>query len=169
MRIALAVLLMSTLTLTACQSRLNPFNWFGNDQEVQVDVDETAVNPLVPNSKGGNSIFGERPEPVYSGTIVAQVKSVQVHRVPEGAMIEVIGISSIHGAHTVKLDPQNGGLPERGVLTYNLLAIHPQGGYTGGPEQSREISVAHILTPAQLEGVRTIRVVAATNARETRR
>ncbi|MGR3711769.1 MAG: hypothetical protein ACU0A6_01430 [Shimia sp.] len=168
MRIALSVLLVSTLTLTACQSRWNPVNWFGNDKEVVLAEGE--ANPLVPQkNNNNNSVFASKPEPVYAGTIVQQVTSVKVFRVTEGALIEVVGVSAIHGAHTLKLDPQNDGKPVNGVLTYNLLAVHPQGGFTGGPEQSRKVTVAHVLTNAQLDGVRTIRVVAAANARETRR
>lgn len=170
MRTALTVLLLSTLTLTACQSRLNPFNWFGRDREVQTTAAPGEVNPLIPNA--GNErkgIFSKRPEPVYAGTPLAVVKSVVVHRIPEGAMVEVVGVSNIHGVHTLKLDPQNDGQPVKGVLTYNLLGVHPKGGFTGGTEQSREVTVAHVLTQEQLQGVRTIRVVAAQNARETRR
>ncbi|SFK59986.1 hypothetical protein [Shimia haliotis] len=172
MRTALSVLLLATLTLTACQSRYNPINWFGNDTEVQATSEaEGEINPLVPN--GGNTenkgIFSKRPEPVYAGTILSQVASVKVHRIPEGAMIEVVGVSNIHGVHSLKLDPQNEGEPVNGVLTYNLLGVHPKGGYTGGSQQSREVTVAHVLTTEQLSNVRTIRVVAAQNARETRR
>ncbi len=173
MRTALTVLLLSTLTLTACQSRLNPFNWFGSDREVQAvkdAVEAGEANPLIPNAgKERKGLFGKKPEPVYAGTLLAQVKSVKVHRIPEGAMIEVVGVANLHGVHTLKLDPQNDGQLVKGVLTYNLLAVHPKGGFTGGPEQSREVTVAHVLTPEQLDGVRTIRVVAAQNARETRR
>lgn len=173
MRTALTVLLLSTLTLTACQSRLNPFNWFGTDREVQAvkdAVDAGEANPLVPSSSTEkNGIFSKKPEPVYAGTLLSVVESVKVYRIPEGAMIEVVGQSNVHGVHSLKLDPQNDGAPVSGVLTYNLLGVHPKGGYTGGPEQSRQVTVAHVLTQQQLEGVRTIRVVAAQNARETRR
>ncbi|TCL09538.1 hypothetical protein BXY66_1589 [Shimia isoporae] len=173
MRTALTVLLLSTLTLTACQTRLNPFNWFGSDREVQAvkdAVEAGEANPLVPNSSNTNKgIFSKKPAPVYAGTLIAQVKSVQVLRVTEGALIEAVGVSNVHGVHSLKLDPQNDGKPVNGVLTYSFLAVHPKGGFTGGPEQSREVTVAHVVTSAQLSGVRTIRVVAAQNARETRR
>lgn len=167
MRIALSLLLISTLALAACQSRWNPVNWFGGSEEIATSEN---ANPLIPNAKAEKEgVFGKKPEPVYNGTPIYQIKSLQIHRVPEGAMIVAIGVSAVHGANAAKLTPRNDGKPEGGVLSYDLLAIQPQGGFTGGSEESREVSVAHVLTTQQLEGVRTIKVFGTSNARQARR
>lgn len=166
MRVALPLLLISTLALGACQSRWNPVNWFGGSQEVAVSEN---ANPLIPETQSNNTFLGKKPEPEYSGIPIQMIQSLEVHRVPEGAMIVAIGVSNVHGANAAKLSPRNNGNPEGGVLSYDLLAVQPQGGFTGGSEQSREVSVAHVVTTQQLAGVRTIRVIGVSNAREARR
>ena len=164
MRIVLSLLLISTLALTACQSRWNPVNWFGSDEPAP---DGTA-NPLLPGQED-TGMFAKRPVAVYNGIPIQTVKSVTVQKVPEGALITAVGVPYVHGVFAVKLKPRNGGKPENGVLTYDLLGIHPSGAPYGGPERSREVTVGHVVTTQQLKGVHTIRVAGQQNARQARR
>ncbi|MEP2530455.1 hypothetical protein [Shimia sp.] len=163
MRIALSVLLISTLTLSACQSRWNPSTWFdGNNQVPKGDV-----NPLLPPESQG--LFSPGPDPVYPGTPVLQIQSLKVERVPEGALITAVGLPLTHGVFDIRLRPRNEGKVENGVLTLDLLAIQPPGSPRGGNEQSREVTAGYVATNQDLQGVRTIRVAGAQNAREARR
>ena len=163
MRIALSALLISTLALSACQSRWNPVNWFGSDEPVPAGE----VNPLLPQRTSQGLL--SRPESVYEGTPVQKVVSVEVARTREGAIITATGVTIFQAAYAVKLQPRNDGKPEGGVITYDLLALQPPGSPYAGTEQSRTVTVAHALTNQHLEGVRAIQVVAVENARQARR
>ncbi len=163
MRIVLPALLISTLALGACQSRWNPVNWFGSDEPVPAGE----VNPLLPQRSTRGLLT--RPETVYAGTPVQKVVSVDVARTREGAIITATGVTLFQAAYAVKLQPRNDGKPESGVLTYDLLALQPPGQPYAGTEQSRTVSVAHVLSNQQLSGVRTIQVIAVENARQARR
>lgn len=163
MRIVVLCLAISVMGVSACNSRYNPVNWFGGSEEVEVEGQNT--NPLIPAKSG----FSSRPEEQYPGIPVAKVTELKVERIADGAIIRASGVAYVQGAFAVKLMPQNEGKPVKGVLTYDLMAIHPAGGYGGGAENTRLVTVAHSLTDQQLEGVRTIKVVAIENARQARR
>ncbi len=168
MRTALTLLVISTLTLSGCQSRLNPVNWFGGKDQPVATAENT--NPLMEGTEETDGGLFKRPDdPSYSGTSVYQVNSVSMQRVSEGSLLSVVGVTSIHGAFDARLVARNDGKPEGGVLTLDLLAIHPVGAYTGGTEQSREITAAVVLTEQDLQGVRSVQVAAASNARSARR
>lgn len=164
MRNYVMCLVVGAMVLSACSTRLNPRNWFGSSEEVAVDP-TGEVNPLLPEENG----LLKRPEAVYAGIPVRTVTELKVERVRDGAIIRATGVAYVQDAFAVKLSPMNEGKPQSGVLTYELLAIHPSWGARGGPEQTRTVTVAHSLTNQQLEGVRTIKVVAAENARQARR
>ncbi len=169
MRKSFGLLLASTLVLTSCgtvrDSRLNPFNWFGRAERVDVAVAEKEINPLIPQKR--ESIF-ERKEAEYAGTPVSVVNELHIERVSDGALIRVKATASAQGAFDVVLQPANEEeLPVDGVLTYNILALQPGGAQ--GTVRSREINVARFRTNQELAGVRTIRVVATENALQSRR
>ena len=164
MRNVVICLMVSAMVLSACNTRLNPRNWFGNSEEVPVEA-AGEVNPLIPTE----SRIWQRPEEVYAGVPVRTVTELKVERIADGAIIRATGVAYVQGAFAVKLSPLNNGEPENGVLTYELLAVHPSWGSRGGTEQTRTVTVAHSLTDQQLAGVRTIKVVAAENARQSRR
>lgn len=170
MRKSIIAVVVAGVTLSsvgACSSvsasRYNPLNWFGSSEEVNVSNGE--VNALIPAKSKG--LF-KKTDYVYPGTPVGQVTDVKIERTVSGAIIRVTGVADVVGAHSVKLQPENGGKPVKGVLTYQLLAIQDSG-VGGGSELSRELIVAHALTTQQLQNVRTIKVVAGRNARQTRR
>lgn len=162
MRIIVLCLAIAVMGVSACNSRYNPVNWFGGSEELPEEGSST--NPLIPKKSGMS-----RPEESYPGIPVASISELKVERVAGGALIRATGVAYVQGAFNVQLQPQNKGEPVNGVLTFDLMAIHPGNGYAGGPDKTREVIVAHSLTDQQLEGVRTIKVVANTNARQARR
>lgn len=164
----LTVTLISAVGLTACSSRMNPLNWFGGSREVPLEQTGEPSNPLIPNERSSSGIMGENPYDTYLGTPVLKVQDLKIEHAPGGAIISVVGIASVQQSHTVKLQPRNLGQAVKGVLTYDLLAVqNPR--FPVGTEQTRVLRVAHALTDQQLEGVRTIKVIAKENARQARR
>ncbi|SHK23519.1 hypothetical protein SAMN05444000_12313 [Shimia gijangensis] len=164
MRVFVLCLAIAVMGVSACNSRYNPVNWFDGSEEVDVEGGATA-NPLIPAKSG----FVSKPDEVYPGITVAKITELKVERVADGALIRAAGVAYVQGAFSVKLMPQNDGKPVKGVLTYDLMAIHPASGFRGGADNTRLVTVAHSLTDQQLAGVRTIKVVAIENARQARR
>lgn len=166
MRILLSALLISTLTLAGCgsirNSRINPFNWFGNSRAEALPAEVT--NPLLPLRNRFR-----RPEAVYFGTPVDTIKDLSIERVAGGALVRVKGIAATQGSYEVKLVPENDGEPVKGVLTLTLKAQVPNSKNRISTEASREVNTAHFLSDNDLEGARTIRVLGARNARSSRR
>lgn len=170
MKKTIGLLLVATLTLTACgrvrDSAINPFNWFGKSERVETTTEE--VNPLIPTKKNSILASSNAPED-YRGTLVADLTTLKIERVAGGAIVRVEGIAARQGAFDVRLQPENEDLePVKGVLTYTLLALQPPG-HRQGPAQSREITAAAFLTDQQLRNVRTIRVVGANKSLQSRR
>lgn len=160
--------MVSTLALTSCgrvaDSRLNPFNWFGGAE--QVDLDDTEVNPLIPQKRES---FFDREAPDYAGVPVLVINDVKIERVSGGAIIRVLGTAQTQGAFEARLTPEiDDELPVDGILTYRLEAVQPAG-FRTGPERSRQINVARFRTDQDLQGVRTIRIVGQSNAMQVRR
>ncbi|MEQ9693205.1 hypothetical protein [Shimia sp. SDUM112013] len=164
MRKTILLLLVSATALSACQSRYNPFNWFGNGEEVVVDPNAEPPNPLLPERSAL-----ARPEEAYPGVPVTRIDELKIERVADGAIIRATGTADRHGVFDLKLRPLNDGEPVDGVLTYEFLGVHPKYPPGVGSEASRRVIVAHALTDQQLQGVRTIRVQAFQNAMQARR
>ena len=163
MRRVIPALLVATLTLSGCgmvrDSWVNPMNWFGRSEAVPVE----GRNPLIPET---NRLTGNKDRP-YGGVPVEKITDVAVERVPGGALIRVTGVASRQGAWDVRLVAR--GAPEKGVLSYDLMAVYPSKTTLRGPEQARTVTAALRLTDQQLDGVRQIRALGETNARASRR
>jgi hypothetical protein len=172
MRKTLTLLLVSSLTLAACgavrDSRVNPFNWFGQSQSEPVAATEN-TNPLIP--KGGGLFAKKRAdEVIYLGTPFEQVTNLTIERVPGGAIIRATGLAARQGIYAVQLTPQNDEEePVDGVLTYRLEGVRPARNTTVGAKPTREVVAARRLTDQQLRGVRSIRVEGQQNALVSRR
>ena len=168
---ATATLLSLTLVLSACgESRLNPFNWFGNSRET-VPVENASDNPLIPqNDRGG--LFSLRAAreaaAVYRGQPVDRVTSLVIEQVPGGAIVRSEGLSRVQNSYDVRLTLVDAGA-ESGSLTYRLEAVIPENAIQGGSERQRSVIAAASLTDQQLSGVRVIRVQGLENAREASR
>jgi hypothetical protein len=173
MRRSVAALLVISIGLAGCgairDSRVNPFNWFGNDRPAPVQTDEE-TNPLIPQERAGLFSRSRAEANVYRGQPVDVVSTVVVERTPGGAVVRATGVSRFQNTYDVQLTPDNeDGEAENGVLTYRLEAIVPENAIVGGPERVRRVIAGLAMTNKQLEGVRTIRVMGATNGRETSR
>ncbi|MBO9472248.1 hypothetical protein J7413_01745 [Shimia sp. R10_1] len=164
MRTSVLILLTSTLALSACQSRVNPVNWFGNDRADAVITDS---NPLIPEeTDAGRSFFAQEQAVAFVGLPISKVTNLEVHTVTEGQLVVAVGVSAVHGTHDARLVAR--GPAENGVLTLDFMAIPPADPITGGSDLTREITAASVLTDQQTAGVRTIRVAASGNTLERR-
>ncbi|WP_137700322.1 hypothetical protein [Marimonas lutisalis] len=167
MRKSFTLLLVATLTLTACgsirDSRLNPFNWFGGSRAEAVPEGE--ANPLIPKRGGG--LFARRPAAPYAGIPVDTIETLAIERVTGGAIVRVTGVSARQGAYEVRLveDEDDG---DEATLTYTLRALYPARSRVGA-KTSREVTAARHLTTEDLEGIRNIRVRGVRNARVSSR
>lgn len=162
---AAILLLAASLALGACNTMLNPGNWFGRSRSVPVQGDPESVNPLIPKKSAVSR--SERPDPHVP---ILSITDLVVERSQTGAIIRVEGLAAQQGAYAPRLTPQNeDGEPVDGVLSYTLEVIYPKNPRPVGPEQTRRIIAARSLTNQDLESVRLIRVTSAQNARESRR
>ncbi|MEW9918782.1 hypothetical protein AB2B41_04165 [Marimonas sp. MJW-29] len=172
MRKTLPLLLAATLVLSACatvrESRINPFNWFGQSRSERIEQAEN-TNPLIP--KGGGLFSFNRPETqVYLGQPFEEVTDLTVERVPGGAIIRATGLAARQGIYAVQLTPVNEEEEAvDGVLTYRLEGIRPNRPTPVGTKPTREVIAARKVTDQQLRGVRQIRVEGQQNARVVRR
>lgn len=142
------------LALSACSSKLNPFNWFGGD----VSDPRVAVEP-----RGG---FVQDSD---SRTLVAQVSALSVLRVSGGAVIRADGQPPRLGYWNAELVPLNDAEPENGVLSFEFRIAEPLAAQGSGTPYSRRVLVSHFVSDAKLQGVRQIRIVGASNSRSVRR
>lgn len=169
MRKTVSALLISTLAVSACGTKANPFNWFGGSRNAPAPAPASVgtTNPLIPTSSG---LFGSSDEEVvYFGPLLDTVENVVVERVPGGAIIRATAVPARQGVYAVKLTHANvDETPVEGVMTFRLEGLQGPSAGAGTPA-SREIVVARKLSNQELAGTRTIRVEAANNAREARR
>ncbi len=173
---SIVALLAVTLTLAACgqarESRLNPFNWFGGSREVRAEPEN--ANPLIPEVDDRRGLFNSRrardEEAAYRGQPVDVISELVVERVPGGTLIRATGLSRFQNTYDIRLTPvpDADGTSDR-VLEYRLEAVVPARPIPGGPERLREVTAASAVTDNQLEGIRTIRVAGAENARVSAR
>lgn len=172
MRKTLPLLLAATLALTACasirDSRVNPFNWFGQSRSERLE--QTAnTNPLIP--RGGGLFARARAEDqVYLGRPFEQITDLTIERVPGGAIIRATGLAARQGIYAVQLTPENEEEEAvDGILTYRLEGIRPSRPTPVGTKPTREVIAARRVTDQQLQGVRQIRVEGQLNAQVARR
>ncbi len=152
MRTPIAALILGTLVLTGCASKLNPFNWFKRgSQEETLAAD---FNPKV-------IVDGRQ--------LVDQVTVLTIEKTPGGAIIHAVGLPPTQGYWDAELLAENAEKPVNGVLTYQFRIQQPPGFERESTPQSREVVVGHFVSNSKLQGVRQIRVLGARNARSSRR
>lgn len=154
-----AILIMTlavALSLAGCarvrDSKLNPFNWFGGSEEGPAQVVETASG-----------------RPNDPRVLVAEVVTLEVAQIPEGAIVRANGLPPTQGWWEAELVAENDGKPVDGVLTYRFVVAHPVGVKPASTPQSREVTAATSLSNIALAGVRRIVVVGASNSRSSTR
>lgn len=168
---AVILLVVLSMGLGACgirDSRLNPFNWFGNSREAAAPQQPENTNPLIPSQRQG--LFSLRAAreraALYRGQPVDVINGLVIERVPGGAIVRAEGVSRFQNTYDVRLIPANEDLaPENGVLEFRLEAVIPEKPIAGGADRVRTVSAGRPLTDGQLEGVRAIRVAGLQNAR----
>ena len=170
MRISILVLLVSGLALSSCggwrTSPANPGNWFNGSQPTAAVPISEEKNPLLPQ-RSKLTLRAKEPD---TSVLITSIKTLNIERTPTGAIVHATGIAARQGAFNVVLKPKNiEEKPEDGVLTYEFRVLYPKDPTTIGTEHTRKIEAARSLSNQTLAKVRTIRVVAEQNARESRR
>ncbi|WP_101068038.1 hypothetical protein [Roseovarius salinarum] len=172
MRFLLTLFTISALALAGCSSlrdsRVNPANWFGKSKsEPRAEQTEQAGNPLIPENEG-EGVFSLMGDKDHEGTPVAQVTGLEIKQVSGGAIVRVQGITRRQGAHDVRLASPTEGEPVDGVLTLRLEAAQPEDTAIG-PERTRVVNAARFIPERELRRTRSVRVIAETNVRTSRR
>lgn len=170
MRKTVLLLVVLGFTVSACggwrDSRVNPGNWFGSGSEVPVATAEGEVNPLIP----AKSVVSRDREEVDRHVLIETVSDLQIERTVGGAIILVTGVGRVQGAYGAELRPVSPDeKPVDGVLAYTFNVLYPSEPRAVGSERTRTVEVARSRTTQDLDGVRVIRITAASNARESRR
>lgn len=130
------------------QSALNPFNWFGQDEQV--------TNPAVVAAGPSD------PRP-----LVSQVTSVSIERMPGGAILRAVGLPATQGYWAADLIQVPNAPP--GVLAYRFRAAPPLEPTRTSTQASREIVAATFISDQRLAGTREIQVLGAQSSRSVRR
>lgn len=151
MRSSYLVLAVAVLLLSACESKLNPMNWFGNSTEERV------------------SALPETGEMVDPRPLVDQISALAVERVPGGAIVRATGLPERQGYWEAALVPAPQDETPNATAVFQFRAIPPLEPTAQGTPQSREILAAVFLSDQSLQGVRTIVVQGARNRRSVRR
>lgn len=129
------------------ESRFNPFNWFGGDEETEVREVEVAT------------VRDPRP-------LVAEVSRISIEPAPGGAILRAVGLPATQGHY-------DGALIEAptapGALAFQFRLMPPPVATRVSTVRSREVVVALFLSDQTLQGVREIRVFGAGNGRAIRR
>jgi hypothetical protein len=147
----LSLFLVLLTGLAACETRLNPLNWFGGAEEERVVVDQEAVR-----------------DPNDPRDLVATVASLNVDALPgnSGAILRAVGVPPTQGFWEAELVEVPG---EEGQLVYEFRVFPPAGRADAGPQPSREIVAGAELNRFDLQGIRTITVRGAANQLTVRR
>lgn len=160
MRITLPLMLAVTLAATGCASisgsRINPLNWFGNSQSVALGT-PADLRPLTPENR--------KTRVVDSRGTIQSISTLVFEKTSDGGILRATGIASTQGQFNAQLVSLG---QENGVLTY-AFRIESVGGTANTTALSRQVTVARTLSVPELQGIRSIRVQAATNARAVSR
>ncbi|WP_050602332.1 hypothetical protein [Ruegeria sp. 6PALISEP08] len=175
MQKSLSVLIIATLTLTACSgwrdSRVNPSNWFGSSRSVEADVpsDPNAADILVPKQREGTGLFS-RPDAEDTSIPIGQIDELRIDPTPNGAIIYAAGTAVRQGAYNARLVRVNSEENEKnGTMEFVFRVTYPGAQTPQGSERTRMVSDAVNVSRQDLEGIRLVRVVGQQNALESRR
>lgn len=145
------------LTLAACSNgvNLNPLTWFN---AVSSDEGLVALEPA-----------DGWPEDVDRRLVIDQVTALRIERTTSGAIVHATGLPPKLGYWDAELVAQNGGKPEKGVLTYVFKIATPRWRTDTSTPYARQIEVGAFIPNIELTGVRAIRVVGERNSRTASR
>lgn len=148
MKTPLLAALMMVVLLGACQSRLNPFNWFGRSAPV-------------------DTVLVTQAEVVDPRLLVDEVLSLDIEAFPGGAIIRAEGRNPTQGYWDAELVARP--IETEGVLIYDFRLLPPVERTDVNTQRSRQVAVAATLSAVKLDGIREIIVQGARNARAVRR
>jgi hypothetical protein len=142
--------LVCMLVLASCgQSRLNPFNWFKRSAPVET------------------TLVAATPEDARA--LVADVLTLDIDQLPGGAILRATGRTEVQGYWEAELVLREGPDADPAKPMYDFRAFPPVGRTDVNTPQSREVTVAVYLSDIDLNGVTSITVQGAGNARAVRR
>lgn len=145
--------LMGLLVLSACGgfnlSSLNPFSWFGGQEEAE---------PFLPPE----ALVKTDPRPLVQDTV-----SVSIEQTPGGAILYARGVTPQAGWHSADL-VRDGSRSGEGVLAFGFRAVAPEVA-SSGTGNARTLTAATFLSEGDLVGVREVQVFTATTIRRLRR
>ncbi|MBC7157235.1 MAG: hypothetical protein H5U20_06935 [Rhodobacteraceae bacterium] len=155
------VALVAVLAVAGCgrlaESRLNPFNWFGNDEVTPVAATPAPLSALAND-----------PRP-----LVAEIAALEIDPLPDGALVRATGLPPTQGYWDAALIPAGAGeaegQPVDGVLTFYFVAAPPPAPARVSTPRSRALTAAAFVSAQGLQGVSRIVVRAAGNEASTRR
>ena len=146
---------LMALLLAGCgfsESRLNPFNWFGDSGE------------SVETTEGEEIVTSSDPRP-----LIPEITSVVVEETPGGVILRVTGLPPTQGWHNAALVSETRGRPVEGILTFAFRAVPPAEPTRSSTVQSREVIVGRFVSNIILSETSEIRIVAARNTQVIRR
>lgn len=150
MGLRLLGMLALSLSLMACESRLNPLNWFGGAEREDVAAAETDAAPGDGDPR----------------MLVAEVTDLRVESLPSGAVVTATGLPQRQGFWDADLVLVS---REDGRVTYEFRLFPPPGATAQGTPASREVVTAIDLSVQELAGIREIVVQGAANRLISRR
>lgn len=160
MRVSLPLMFCAALATTGCarvaDSRMNPLNWFGKSTSAPLTA-SGELRPLVPTNRATRLVDGRGG--------IQSVAGLVIEKTPNGTIVRATGVASTQGQFNAQLVPVSN---ENGVLTL-VFRIEGVANAATNAAFSRQVTVARVLTFAELAGVRTIRVQSATNQRSASR
>jgi len=149
-RFVMTVLVIAGLSGCAAvnESRLNPLNWFGSDEE--------SLDPIAVENE-------RRP-------LVAQITGLAIERTPGGAIIRATALPPTQGWFDAELvSADQDGEPVDGVLSFAFRAVPPETHQRQSTERSRELSAAVFVSNIVLAKTQTVQVTGQQNSRAIRR
>ncbi|MEP5758514.1 MAG: hypothetical protein ABJ327_04200 [Litoreibacter sp.] len=146
---ALGLVVVVSACGTVRESRLNPFNWFGKDRNEAVAVDAA-------------------PQTIVDGrTLVDQIVSLDIDRLPGGAIVRTVALPATQGFWDAQLIEVESEDPT--ALVYQFRVTPPLNRRAQSTQRSREIIAGAEISSARLESIRTITVIGRQNQRTIRR
>jgi hypothetical protein len=140
-------LIVLVLGISACGTRLNPFNWFGGEREQRIAVQDQVE---MTDSRG----------------LVREVLRLSVEATSIGAIVTATGLPPTQGFWAADLVEV---AREAGTVTYEFRVFPPPGVADVNTQASREVVVATTLSMRDLSEVRIIQVLGQENSRSVSR
>jgi len=143
------VVLFLIVSVAACgNSRLNPLNWFGGEREQRIRVE--------PDASG-------RPIVIDGRVLVSEITQLSVEQTTAGAIVRATGVTPTQGYYDAELVEVE---RTENALVYEFRAADPGNAGTPGLQH---IVAGISLSVGELQGIRSITVIAQSNRRSVSR